>query len=190
MTTSPRTILTFTGKVVNPVALQPAEVCVEDIAHALAYHNRYTGHGRFFYSVGMHSCWVADLLASHGGDPMHGLLHDAAEAYLGDINWAVKAAIAEVWEPLEHNTLLSIYKGLGVVPPTPEDHALVKFWDDAVRGAEGVGLFGEAAWAAAGGPPPHPDTGRVAETTPTEAETLFLRFYHNIGKGEDLWAGW
>lgn len=183
-----RKIVTFTGRAVDPVAPAPEDICIEDIAHALAYLNRYTGHGRFVYSVGIHSCWVADLVRTHGGNPLHGLLHDAAEAYLGDLNWAVKAAVQEVWEPLETSVMGAIYTGLGLTPPTPEEATLVKWWDTAVRGSEGIGLFGEDAWLAAGGSPHHPETGKVAFLASPEVERLFLVMYQNCREGRDLWA--
>ena len=78
------TLATYTGKAFDLLNPQPEMVCIEDIAHSLAYQCRYTGHTREFYSVAQHCVLMAenpDLL----GDPMAKLLHDASEAYIGDI---------------------------------------------------------------------------------------------------------
>ena len=59
------------------------DVAIEDIAHGLAYQCRFNGQTNAFYSVAQHSLMVMDLVP-----PDHrfaALLHDAAEAYLGDM---------------------------------------------------------------------------------------------------------
>lgn len=68
----------------------PADVHWPDIARHLAHINRYSGAaGR--YSVAQHSCLVADLMPRQWR--AYGLLHDAHEAYLGDITTPVVAAL-------------------------------------------------------------------------------------------------
>lgn len=59
------------------------DVDIEDIAHGLAYQCRFNGQTREFYSVAQHSLMVTDLVP----EPcrLAALLHDAAEAYLGDM---------------------------------------------------------------------------------------------------------
>jgi 5'-deoxynucleotidase YfbR-like HD superfamily hydrolase len=83
----PSSIKTYSGRIdpLNPVA---DEVNIEDIAHALARQCRYNGHCVGFLSVARHSIWVAERLAAQGHNKtmqLTGLLHDAAEAYLGDL---------------------------------------------------------------------------------------------------------
>lgn len=61
---------------------------VRDIAAALSKLARYTGHSRRFVSVAEHSVRVARIVP-----PVHrlaGLLHDASEAYLGDVSTPLK----------------------------------------------------------------------------------------------------
>lgn len=73
---------TFTGVQFTPLDPQLEQIRIEDIAHALAGINRYNGHTRYYITVAQHS-----LLVSHqvpAADALWGLLHDAAEAYLGD----------------------------------------------------------------------------------------------------------
>ena len=77
-------IITYTGKVFDLLNPKPEQVCIEDIAHSLAYQCRYTGHVCRFYSIAQHCVLMAgdsDL----PGDPLLKLLHDAAETYIGDI---------------------------------------------------------------------------------------------------------
>lgn len=81
-------IQTATGLRVNPLSMKPEDVDIADIAHALANLCRFTGHTREFYSVAQHSVLVSRLLERWGCDPwvqLWGLMHDAAEAYLGDV---------------------------------------------------------------------------------------------------------
>ena len=77
-------ITTYTGRSVNPLALREEDVCLEDIAHALALCNRFAGHTRVPLSVAQHSVYVSRLLDGTGFE-MYGLFHDASEAYLGDV---------------------------------------------------------------------------------------------------------
>lgn len=66
----------------------PADVDIEDIAASLAGEPRFTG--RFgAYSVAQHSY----LVSYHCKNALAGLLHDANEAYTGDLPSPVKAAM-------------------------------------------------------------------------------------------------
>lgn len=59
---------------------RPEDVRIGDIAYALAGINRYTGHSRI--TVAQHSVMVSRLVPAPWA--RQGLLHDAAEAYVGD----------------------------------------------------------------------------------------------------------
>lgn len=85
-TDSPSMISTWTHKRVDPLNMRPEDFDLHDIAHALARACRYNGHVGGFLSVARHSIWVSNRLRAEG--PLlrlYGLLHDASEAYLGDM---------------------------------------------------------------------------------------------------------
>jgi len=92
-------IQTFTGKKFYPFSPKVEDICIEDIAHALSLICRFNGHCREFYSVAQHSCLVSGLCGAkrknaskyHQDLAKLGLLHDAAEAYLGDIARPIKS---------------------------------------------------------------------------------------------------
>lgn len=63
-------------------------VTLEDIARSLSLICRYNGHLPKFYSVAEHSvrvAWRLQSICSSTREQLGGLLHDAAEAYVGDM---------------------------------------------------------------------------------------------------------
>lgn len=87
-------IITHTGKrfdILNPT---PEMIDISDIAHALARICRFNGHTHQHYSVAQHSVMVADNVPEHLA--LEALMHDAAEAYIGDISSPVKWCIPEI----------------------------------------------------------------------------------------------
>lgn len=77
-----RKIMTYTGKGLDFWSPDRKSICIRDVAHALALTNRYSGHTFEPYSVAEH-CVRASYLDV--GNPLINLLHDAAEAYIGDV---------------------------------------------------------------------------------------------------------
>lgn len=76
-------ILTYTGKRFDLHEPDTELIDPRDIAHSLANLCRFNGHTREFYSVAQHCCLVADLVPEE--DKLAALLHDATEAYVGDM---------------------------------------------------------------------------------------------------------
>ncbi|SDG31870.1 hypothetical protein SAMN05421827_105120 [Pedobacter terrae] len=72
----------------------------EDIAHALSRICRFGGHTLGHYSVAAHSLLVAALAPE--GMKLEALMHDAAEAYVGDVIKPLKNLLGEVYESIEH----------------------------------------------------------------------------------------
>ena len=76
------------NKIINLEHIKEEDISIEHIAHALSMQCRYNGQIEEFYSVAQHSMLVADVLYSMTDNKqvaLCGLLHDAAEAYIGDI---------------------------------------------------------------------------------------------------------
>lgn len=80
-------IVAHSGAVVRLENPSPNTLHLQDIAFALAHLNRYTGHVGG-YSVAEHSLHVAALVAPEYR--LEALLHDASEAYLGDMSSPLK----------------------------------------------------------------------------------------------------
>lgn len=72
---------------------QQCDIKSYDIAHALSHINRFVGHTPEPYSVGEHCLLVSNLVERRTGNKklaLAGLLHDATEAYLGDVSGLLK----------------------------------------------------------------------------------------------------
>lgn len=84
---------TVSGRWVNPFDPDPNQLDAGDIARALANQCRFGGHSRVFYSVAQHSVILSQLVEQRGGDieeTFAALMHDATEAYLGDMPHPLK----------------------------------------------------------------------------------------------------
>ena len=197
--TSPFWIQTFTGRAFDLSSPQPEQVCIEDIAHALANCCRYAGHSRWHYSVAQHSLLVAEIVAAT--DPelaLTALLHDAAEAYIGDWSSPLKALMRRgrdhdggggVWSPLniEQAVERAIGKRFGVDLTTR--NPVIKAADLIALATEKRDLFGpapQAGWGdATGFEIPEPLTRRILRVTPESAELAFLDAFR-WGYGRDV----
>ena len=154
----------------------PAEVCIRDIAEALAKTCRFNGHTQYFYSVAQHSCFVMELLPL-AAQP-YGLLHDAHEAYTGDLttpmrNWLTMKAGYDLWKTLTEDIEKTIHETFGLTwPPHP---TLAKLVEEADR----VALATERRDVMADGPLwdvalPAPDKSVLRPWTWVEAHHNFI----------------
>ncbi len=80
----PGKVRLYSGKYIDVTNLAEDDICLEDIAHALALKCRWNGNTQSFFSILSHSMLVQSLL--HDSNyTLEALLHDAHEAYLFDI---------------------------------------------------------------------------------------------------------
>lgn len=84
-------IRTYSGTYVSLINPEPEDIHLTDIAHGLSNTCRFGGHTKEFFSVAEHCIKVADMLPQEL--KLAGLLHDASEAYVGDIPTPLKALI-------------------------------------------------------------------------------------------------
>lgn len=87
-------MLTRSGTAFHLLDPRPDEVHISDIAWALAHLNRYVGHTLRPWSVAQH-CIATYLVLAAAGErfALDGLMHDAAEAYTGDVSRPMKVAL-------------------------------------------------------------------------------------------------
>ena len=81
----------MSGKVLDFSDPLPEEICITDIAHNLSMICRFNGACPKHYSVAEHSLILADAMV--GEFKVAAFLHDAHEAYTGDIISPVKSIL-------------------------------------------------------------------------------------------------
>ncbi len=166
---------TFTGVAFYPLDPRPEEADPADIAHALALTCRFGGHVRHFYSVAEHC-----VLMSHAVPAAHAawaLLHDAAEAYMGDLIRPVKYAIPD-YRAGEQRLMRVICARFGIGADCP---VAVKTADNQILRTERDALMTDP-------PRPWASTERVDPLNvhiqcwpPAEAERRFLARLGELG---------
>lgn len=86
-------IETQSGRKVWLPGCEVDSIDIEDIAHALSFIPRFTGHLREHYSVAEHSIHVSNFCSKQ--HKLQGLLHDSTEAYLCDVATPFKSQMSE-----------------------------------------------------------------------------------------------
>jgi len=84
---------TYTGKQFWPMSPRVEDVDPVDIAHALSLLCRYNGHVQRFYSVAEHCVLMSYAVPEEYA--LWALLHDATEAYVGDMIRPLKQFMPE-----------------------------------------------------------------------------------------------
>lgn len=104
-------IQTFTGKKFDFINPCTEDVCIEDIAHALSLICRFGGHTKRHYSVAQHSVCISYYVSSENA--LEGLLHDAAEAYIGDVCKPLKKMLPD-YQKIEMRISAIIFAKFGI----------------------------------------------------------------------------
>jgi uncharacterized protein len=173
---------TWTGKRFYPLDPRPEDFDIDDIGHALANVCRFAGHSREFYSVAQHSFYVSALLPP----PLAklGLLHDAAEAYIGDMVRPLKRmAEMQVYCDLETRLWGCIAAKFDLLDVS-DPEGLLKTADNIMLATERRDLFHKPMpWS----PLPEPLPNPITPWTPMVARNVFLeRYYELTGVPADI----
>lgn len=175
---------THSGRMIDLSAPVPEDINLEDIAHHLARVCRFGGAVDEYYSVASHSVYVARIVeAWEGATPelvRAALLHDATEAYLGDMVSGLKRLNAP-YKALERQWARVVEKRFDV---SFEGCPIIKDADLRARLSECRDLFGgayprELLLGGEGDRQPWPEVCRPL--APAEAEWEFLAFADRLG---------
>lgn len=91
---------------------------IKVIAHSLSNLCRFNGHSNKFYSVAEHSVLVSRLVPPQYA--LIGLLHDASEAYCGDVSSPLKRLLPD-YRRIEERVQQAISVHFGLPKVWPED---------------------------------------------------------------------
>lgn len=153
------------GLLFNPFNPDLDLIKIEDIALALSNACRYAGHISPFYSVAQHSVIVAGFF-SDPATRLAALLHDAEEAYLGDMPSPYKVRYPQFVEDAD-KLRRAIYARFGVYDGL---YHKVKPVDNEVYHRERLSLFGGKI----------DSRQRIVPLMPRQAEDLFLKEFHSL----------
>jgi len=152
-----------------PLAPRPEDICIYDIAHALANICRFGGHCKSFYSVAAHS-----LLASTLVPPelkLAALLHDATEAYIGDMISPLKHAMPE-FKTIERGVWLAVAERFDLPVDLPTEIHEADIMALAIERRDVVGPSDLVSW----GRLPEPDKNRIAMSDADDKWRFLLAF--------------
>jgi len=130
-------IMLSSGKVLDLFNPDPDMFDIKVIAQALSRLCRFTGHTKRFYSVAEHSVLVSRLLRGHSNHvQLAGLLHDASEAFYGDLHSPLKhSSVMTEYRLREKRMEMQIMKHFAVNPGIREQ-GLIKEADDVACATE------------------------------------------------------
>lgn len=163
-----------------PLDPRADEISIEDIAHALSNVCRFGGHCREFYSVAQHCVLVANRAMQLTGnslpfDPMPakwGLLHEAAEAYIGDMIRPLKRSMF-AFKAAEERILQCVAECFGLPMHMPR---AVRQADEDLLTTEAYALMPQKSverWALSGKRLDVP----IVPLPPKDAHTAFMHVY-------------
>ncbi len=122
-------IITRSGTVVDLLNPKPDDIHIDDIAWSLSRMSRYLGHTLGIpYNVAQHSVLVAEIVTEKQAAAV-ALMHDAHEAYLGDIVGPLKDHLIG-YEGVAANMQHVIHRRFGLPWPVPP------LWQEDVQDAD------------------------------------------------------
>lgn len=148
-TPSPTSIQVAAGRYFDIADPRPSDITVDDIALSLSRECRFGNFTRSFYSVAQHSVNVSAQLRAMGADrevQLIGLLHDAHEAYIGDVPTPHKRVYGDRFANVEAALLLAVCTRFDVPAPS-QWPAVVHEVDERLLFAEALRFMPDPEWA-------------------------------------------
>lgn len=167
----------------EPLNLQPHDVKIVEISRTLANLCRFGGRARPFLSVAEHSVEVA--IAVEAVAPRYALaalLHDAAEAFIGDIVTPLKRRLSMDGNPIsqiEGRILRQIFEHLGVEWPDGPGWTTIREADHQRFIWECTYFLGRPFWTAV---PVWRAGGQVSCILPDQANQMFMEYYKRLSR--------
>ena len=127
-------IPTSSGNKIYYTEPKPEQIELEDLAHGLAMNTRLL---------------VSKELEKQGFGPrlqIYGLLHDAAEAYVGDVPTPLKKEL-ESFREIEHGIMDALWEALDLEPPSEQDWKNIKEADRVLLNYEASEIVSQDGWA-------------------------------------------
>lgn len=128
MNLSKKVIVTESGRYFDYTDINKDNIFIDDIISSLSKLNRFVGHSIRPYSVGEHSLLCYEMARLKGysvREQLLVLIHDFAEAYVGDCPAPLKDLLPD-FETIEDKVDEAIFEHLGIAPPTKEEYIKVK----------------------------------------------------------------
>jgi uncharacterized protein len=151
-----------------------SDFTIEDIAQGLGNICRYAGQCHQFYSVAEHSLHVSAVSPTN---KLEALMHDAAEAFLGDVTRPLKQLLPE-YKKIEKAVELAIFRRFDL---DFSALATLKKVDLSVLAAEQVQIMpiGTDYWSSDSGIVPAKI--KIEFLQPKAAAAAFLRRFRDLG---------
>lgn len=163
---------TYRGVKFSLTSPKTSMVDIEDIARGLAYKPHFSGFSPRFFSIAEHCLMVEDMMAHYS--PMDyearlmALLHDASEAYTGDVIKPLKNLLPNfvVMEKRIQNVIYLKY----CIMPTDQRKRDIKVFDNKTQDIEAGAFYGmREGWEE-----------NIRYLSPDSAYTDFLNKFHYL----------
>ena len=122
-------IVTAAGDELSMLRPAPGHITALSVAWSLAQINRFNGHAIRPYSVAEHSLLVADIAEELGLDvfgQFAALMHDAHEAFSGDMHTPGKSCIGPEWHHWEHRWETAVRGAFATLHACTQHHDTIK----------------------------------------------------------------
>ena len=170
------TILLLSGEYFDLAEPEACAFQVSDIAHALGNICRFTGHTERFYSVAEHSVICSHMVPPE--DAMAALMHDASEAFIGDVSSPLKKLLPD-YKAIERRVEEHVFSTLGLPYPFPPS---VKKADRIMLRLEQSQLMrNEHRWEGTEDGEGLTDGQYLLCRTPAVAMSEFMARFHELG---------